>query len=237
MNQRLRMEPAVLLPVAADALGVGLYTLVLPRLVVALQRPSLLNAFLIGAVYLLFCGAVYLLRRQPPRSAPAHQGLMAALGVTFSLFVTYMMADSAGFFANLEGLDPNPGVGAMVAIMVGAVLWLALIALYPTVLTLSVPQDVAATPGRHFLSLVGVNVMIVVTAAYWQVLFSGTEPYDDLAVGGKVLVFLVVYLFFLLFFAAPRLLAFLKKPTHVALLSFLLQTGYYVWRSLSQSAW
>ncbi len=237
MNHGLRMEPAVLLPVAADVLGVGLYTLVLPRLVVAFQRPALLNAFLIGGVYLLFCGAVYLLRRQPPRAAPARRGLLAALGVTFSLLVTYMMAESAGFFANVERLDPNPGAGAVAAITVGAVLWLGLLALYPAVLTISVPQDVAATAGRHFLSLVGVNVMIVVTVAYWQVLFSGTEPYEDLAVGGKVLVFLVVYLFFLLFFAAPRLLAFLKEPTRVALLSFLLQTGYYVGHSVSQSAW
>lgn len=237
MGRKLRIEPAIFLPVLADVAGVFLYSLLLPLLVDVFQRPGLFNAFLIGGVYLFFCGAVYLLRRQPPRAATGHKWLLAALGITFSLFVTYMMADSAGFFANVERLDPTPGAGAVVAITGGAVLWLALVALYPALLMASIVPDAVATAGRRFFSLLGVNVMIVVTAAYWQVLFAGTEPYDDLAVGGKIVIFLVVYLFFLLFFAAPRTLAFLKEPTRIALVSFLLQTAYYVWRSVSQSAW
>lgn len=233
----MRVEPAALAPVAADVLSVALYLLVLPRLVTVLQRPGLLNALLIGGVYLLFCGAVYLLRRQPPAAATGHRGILAALGVTFSLFVTYMMADSAGFFANVEQLDPTPGVGMMAAITGGAVVWLALVALYPVLLSVEVAPVGAGTAGRHFLSLLGVNLMILVTAAYWQVFFAGTEPYEGLGPGGKALIFLVVYLFFLLFFAAPRTLAFLKRPTLAALASFLLQTAFYVWDSVSGSAW
>ena len=237
MGGRLRLESALLLPLLADLLGIVLYMLLLPHLVSAFRQPSVMNTLLVGAVYLLFCGAVYLLRRQPPRTATSHQWLLAALATNFGFFVLYMMADGAGFFDNLDRLDGTPGTGMVLGITLGAGLLLVLVFLYPVLLSIDIRPAAEATVGRHFLSLLGINLMILVTAAYWQVAFAGAEAYEGLALGGKLLIFLVVYLFFLLFFAAPRTLSLLKNPSWVALASFLLQTGYYVWNSLSRGAW
>jgi hypothetical protein len=79
--------------------------------------------------------------------------------------------------------------------------------------------------------------MILVTVAYWQATFADTEAYTGLALGGKILIFLVVYAFFMVFFAPPRMLFLLKQPTIPAVLSFLGQTGYFVWNSLDRIAW
>ncbi len=79
--------------------------------------------------------------------------------------------------------------------------------------------------------------MILAVTAFWNAYFNGIEPYEGLAIGGKILIFMVTYIFFLLFFAPPRMLFLLNKSTNFAWLTFLLQTGYFVWDSLSRLAW
>ena len=225
------------IPVLADLSGVLLYLLLLPRLVSAFSQPSIASALFIILVYLSFCGSVYLLRRQPPSVAPRYQDLLASTGLLFSLFVGYMVAESAGFFANVGELDSDPGPVAILAVLISGALWLALLFLYPLLLSLPIAPAEATTQAQSLLALLGVNLMILVTAAYWQATFADVEPYDDLTAGGKLLIFLAVYLFFLLFFAAPRALILLRSPASLPLISFLLQTGYYVWNSLSGNAW
>ena len=89
----------------------------------------------------------------------------------------------------------------------------------------------------EFLAILGVNLMILTVTAFWNAYFNGIEPYEGLAIGGKILIFLVTYIFFLLFFAPSRMLFLLKKSNNFAWLTFLLQTGYFVWDSLSRLAW
>ena len=86
-------------------------------------------------------------------------------------------------------------------------------------------------------SLLGVNVMILTTVGFWSAYFADTEPYVGLAMGGKILIFIMAYIFFMLFFAAPRMLFLLKRPGTAGVATFILQTGFYVWQLLSGTAW
>jgi hypothetical protein len=63
------------------------------------------------------------------------------------------------------------------------------------------------------------------------------QSYESLALRGKLLNFRPVYLFFLLFYVPPRLLFLLKNPGPSSVITFLLQTRYYVWSLLSRTVW
>ena len=89
----------------------------------------------------------------------------------------------------------------------------------------------------EFFALLGVNAMILTTVGFWHAYFSDIEPYEGLAMGAKVLIFLLTYIFFMLFFAAPRMLFLLKRPSAVGIATFIVQTGFYIWRLLSGTAW
>ena len=51
------------------------------------------------------------------------------------------------------------------------------------------------------------------------------------------LIFVMVWIFYLLFLSAPRLLLLGLNPKAIAWASFLLSSGYFVWQSLARSAW
>ncbi|MCJ7680837.1 MAG: hypothetical protein MUP70_08945, partial [Candidatus Aminicenantes bacterium] len=149
--------------------------------------------------------------------------------------------ETAGLF---EWLDTISGTleDKSAALVLGCViLWLILAFLYMIVLIVDIKPSPSkgtfSTWMKELFALLGVNVMILITVGFWHSYFSVVEPYTDLAAGGKILIFLLTYVFFLLFFAAPRMLFLLKRPGVAGVVSFVLQTGYYVWHLLSGTAW
>lgn len=231
-------------PVIADITAVIMFIFFLPRLTDFFLGKSLLNGIFIGCVYLFFCAAVVLIRKLPNpagQKSGYSKGSMGFFGVFFGIFVTYMMAETAGFFNYLDQISGTIENKTAVAVLGGVILWLILAFLYMVILIVDIKPTLAkdkfSTWVIELVSLMLVNAMILVTVGFWNAFFSGTEPYEDLAVGGKILIFLLTYAFFMLFFAAPRMLFMLKRPGAAGIVTFLLQTGYYVWHLLSGTAW
>ena len=231
-------------PVIADVLAVILYLIFLPRLTAFFLNKSLLNGALVGVIYLIFCVSVVIVRKLP---SPADQktgypkGWMGFFGINFGIFVTFIMAETAGFFELLDNMSGTIEGNTAAAVLGGVILWLILAFLYMIVLIVDIKPTL---PKRKFsnwiielFALLSVNAMILITVGFWNAYFFYTEPYDGLAMGGKILIFVMTYIFFMLFFAPPRMLFLLKKPGVAGLVTFILQTGYYVWHLLSGTAW
>ena len=228
----------------ADLIMILTYMVFIPQLSAFFSQKSYFHGGVVTLVYLIFCASVVLIRKLPgadPKKSEYSRGWLAFFAVFFGIFITYIIAETAGFFTRLDSL---PGtIEGTVALLVlgGFVLWLLLAFLYLTVVLFKIkPYITLSNSGTllvEFLGMLGVNLMIITVTAYWNAIFSGIEPYEDLAIGGKILIFLVTYIFFLLFFAPPRMLFLLKKSNQFAWLTFLLQTGYFVWDTLSRLAW
>jgi hypothetical protein len=167
---------------------------------------------------------------------------MVFLGVLFSIFVSFMMADAAGLFDNLDtmDLDANNPVVSLGAVG-GVLIWIAWIFVYPGILMANIKPTIglasSSCPWIELISLLGINLMVIVTAAHWRAYFADTTPYEGLGLGAKLLIFAATFAFFLLFYAPPRLL-FLSKVRHASgIVTFLLQLGYIVWDTLTRVAW
>ncbi len=231
-------------PVIADVVTVILYLLFLPRLTEFFTHKSMLSGILVGVIYLIFCVSVVIIRKLPD---PAEQksgyskGWMGFFGVFFGIFVTYMMADAAGFFELLGRMSGTIEGKTSAAVLGGMILWLILAFLYLIILIIKIKPSrnkrTFSTWMIELFALLGVNTMILTTVGFWSAYFSDTEPYVGLAMGGKILIFALTYIFFMLFFAAPRMLFLLKRPGAAGIVTFILQTGYYVWHLLSGTAW
>lgn len=242
MEQLVKTMPINAAPVIADLLGIALYVFMLPRLTAQFQQKSLPNALLIGGVYLLFCLSVYMIRRQPNSTGAGpdsvSRGALGFLGVAFGIFVSYMIVESAGLLDRLDTIGAYElSPAASIGVLVGVTVWLVLAFLYTAIVILEIKPVERRLFSADLLSLLGVNLMILVTVAYWRATFADTEPYEGLALGGKLLIFLLTYVFFMFFFAPPRMLFLLRRPTNSAIVSFLVQTGYFVWHSLNRVAW
>lgn len=225
----------------ADVFVFILYLLLLPRLTGLFKQKAPASAILIGCIYLLFCFAVYLIRRRPNAAGTAvtfSRELLGFLAVIFGIMVIYMMVDGAGLLIKLDSVD----TGSMkqltyVGIVIGSIIGLGLAFLYAVIVVIDIQPAGQRQFWTEIVSLLGVNLMILTTVAFWQATFADTEPYQGLGIGGKLLIFMMTYLFFLLFFAPPRMLFLLNEPSNVSAITFLLQTGYFVWDSVSKFAW
>jgi hypothetical protein len=231
-------------PVLADVVTVVLYLVFLPRLTAFFTNKSLLHGALVGVIYLIFCGSVVMIRKLPgplDKKTEYRRGWMGFFGLFFGIFVTYMVADTAGFFELLGSLSGTIEGKASAAVLGGMILWFILAFLYLIILIVNIKPGHAKSTSSTWIielfALLGVNAMILTTVGFWSAYFSDTEPYIGLAMGGKILIFLMTYIFFMLFFAAPRMLFLLKRPGAAGMVTFILQTGYYVWHLLAGTAW
>jgi len=228
----------------ADLMLFLAYMFFLPHLSAFFSQQSYVHGGMVALVYLIFCTAVVLIRKLPgadSKKSEYHRGWLGFFAITFGIFITYVIAETAGFFTKLDNFQGTiEGKGALL-VLAGFILWLLLAFLYMTVVLIKVkPHKSRSSSGTlvlEFLGILGVNAMILTLTAFWNSYFSGIEPYEDLAIGGKILIFLFTYIFFLLFFAPPRMLFILKKRKRFIWLTFLLQTAYFVWDSLSRLAW
>lgn len=228
----------------ADLMMLLSYVVFLPQLSAFFSQQSYFHGGVVTLVYLVFCASVVLIRKLPgtnSKKSEYSRGWLAFFALNFGIFITYIIAESAGFFTRLDNLPGTIEGKAALWVLAGFIVWLLLAFLYMAVVLVkikpSVSQNNSGTFLFEFLGILGVNLMIVMVTAFWNGSFHGIEPYEDLAMGGKILIFLVTYVFFLLFFAPPRMLFLLKKSNQYAWLSFFLQTGYFVWDSLSRLAW
>ena len=233
-------------PILVDIGAILLYTISIPILVDQFTDKSLLNSFIIGFVYLLFCGSIFLLKRleRDGESKAWRSGsTLAVLGIFFGLMVAYLIIDSAGFFEWLDTTENPVSDNPIQSVFIcfGVILWLAVVSLYAVVLAVNIKPTIPEGTRRHvvaeYVGLAGINLMIIVTIAGWQAMFADTEPYVDLDIGAKIIIFIAACAFFLLFFAPPRLVYVVMRPIPSSYITFIIQTVYYVWSLLASTAW
>ena len=228
----------------ADLMMLLTYMVFLPHLSTFFSQKSYFHGGVVTLVYLIFCTSVVLIRKLPganSKKSEYRRGWLAFFAVNFGVFITYIIAETAGFFTKLDSLQGTIEGTVALFVLAGFILWLLLAFLYMIVVLVKIKPYISLSNSEtllvEFLGVLGVNVMILTVTAFWNAYFNGIEPYEGLAIGGKILIFMVTYIFFLLFFAPPRMLFLLNKSANFAWLTFLLQTGYFVWDSLSRLAW
>lgn len=194
----------------------------IPHAARLLEDRSWLTGAAVLLAYLAMCFGLVLLKlvRTRPQGVSAtpgessgmlNQGCALSLAIPFCIFVLVMLLDTSGIIAGndawLEQFRTGKAMDAVLSAL-GILLFIVVLGLFPWAL-LSQPRprvDLFSPAGMLFraLGLVGANSMILATSAYWHSQLADGEPMG-LALGGRILVFCLVYPVFLMFYAPPRL--------------------------------
>lgn len=199
---------------------------------------SMANAILLVSIYVLVCVSVYLLKRLP--SLGASRGLVKAAplltfqGAIFAMFFVSMTMEASGALAYLETAEDPAGNAWL---MWGTIAVIALAMVYPAILAIDVKPVAGDRPWLRPALLIVLNAFAVLAIAFWEVTFADTEPYSDLGLRTKLVIFAASYVFYLLFCAAPRVLLVAIERSVLGTASFLASSAYFVWSSLSRTGW
>ena len=209
------------IPILADLVGVGLAFLLLPLLAERFQALAFINSVILGFFFLLFCLAVYGLKKLAPvergtlalRRSLLAQRPLGVLGVIFALIFTVAVAYSVGFLDSVVGVNrfllDEPSVTLYLLLTPAS--WFGLSLIYMLLLSGETEQTVQPGEGRYPLlslaGLSGVNLMAVGLTAVSQSLWARYP-----GVGNSYLVFTLTFLLYLLLFGPPRLLYQTKQP-------------------------
>ena len=237
MQQTIRR----LIPFLADLMGVGLAFLLLPVLTDRFQELAFVNSIILGLVFLLFCLAVYALKKLAPvvpANEPRPAGLLlqkrslTVLGVFFALIFTLAVAYAVGFLDSVIGVNrfllDEPAV--TIYLLLTPASWFGLSLIYMLLLSSETEQTVQPGSARYplfsLLGLIGVNLMAVAFTAVWGAFWM---RFDTPA--GIYLLFLVIFLLYVLLFSPPRLLYQTKqsRPWWLGLLTFVPFLLYMAW--------
>jgi hypothetical protein len=180
-------------------------------LVQRLSTPAGTNALLVSTVFILFCFAVYAVRKLHPaagESSSEADGLLSSrvrgvLAFFCGLVMTAVIAHQLGYFASIQvtgiGDINEGGVAAFYSFAPGA--WLGFAMLYILVLAFPVRPTISFPSTKYtaaaLFALLGQQLMLLVMAAEMAAVFT-TLPW---VVGAFLLVGLL-----LLLFLPPRLL-------------------------------
>lgn len=238
--------------VALDLLAIVCLIWLLPHLVARLGQSDWLNALIIAAGYLAMCAGLVLARIYTPKAqkvaVPEEEGdkpdgtdgggalgCALATAIPFSIFVAVMMLMASGALDGdaswLDQFQARLEASAVLSIL-GVVGFFVFMGLFPWALLYQPRRRAARLTWAGFvaqlLGLLGVNSMVLITAAFWQAGLADAEPMG-LALGGRILVFLASYVVFLLFYAPPRLALLSITGGDWSLLSFLVMLGVIIW--------
>lgn len=241
----------------ADACTIAGFYLAVPWLISRFAAQDTMNLLVVSAAYLLMCAGLWAGKKYaPPKHARTNgkadkqgeasssdeescSGCTTALSIPFAFMALVMVIEGAGAMGGNEQntkafdnfLEHNGTIGPIA--IIGALL---VIAVFP-ILMYWKPKPAAKPRGaaRGFiitaLSALAINTMVWVTTAYWEWQFSETEPMD-VAIGGKILVWVLGYAVMLMFFAPPRLALITLSPSRWAYVSFAVVLGVAVWRMM-----
>lgn len=217
-------------PLLADLAGLLLIVLVLAPMARQFQDLGFANSVWMGFFFVLFCLAVYGLKKLRP-VAGQEQGLLAfffekntlgALGVLFALSISAATAYVVGFLDSVvainRGLLDEPSV--TIYLLLTPASWFGLALIYMLLLTSETDATVEPQTAHYalfsFLGLAGVNLMGVVFTAVWQALWRRFSGVDGSA--WLVLLNFVLYLFLL---SPPRLIYVARSRSILAVLTLL----------------
>lgn len=234
--------------ISIDALTVGAAFWLLPAITALIAVPGPGNIALIGGAYALMCIGVLIGRLSarplsadrpedaPPAPARIKPGCSAWFSLPFALFVIAMLTESSGALDEATAFGRaflgESGTGSAYAVPF-IIVFIAVMVAFPLVAMVPLRPAIRRGSPTHFAGLLvataAINAMVLVTTAYWEYQLADAEPMD-IAIGGKILVFLVSYAVFLMFYAPPRMALAEAAGGNASRASFLVMLGIYVWR-------
>lgn len=225
-----------ILPLLADAAGVAGVGLLLPRLSVQFAEPSTINVLIISGAFVVYCTAVYLIRKLEPNADAERVSrlpgwltrtiTMRLLAIFFALALAVLFLQQFGYWDAIFVVDDRLiGAGESSSFFVyGPGAWIGASLFYVLVLSASVRVTINEESGSYsglaLLGLLGVNGMLVLGTAVLQALaiFSGWA--------GLVAAFGLL----VLLFAPPRIWYLAKRPSLLAALSYLGLLFFCAWQ-------
>lgn len=220
-----------IVPLLADATGVGLALLLLRPLAQRFQEMAFINSVLLGIFFLLFFLGVYALKRLIPATSSYGRAepqplpsarILAVFGVLFALAYTLAIAYVVGFLDSVIHLNRQvlDEPSATMYLLLTPASWFGLSLLY--MLMLSSPTESTVQPGTPryailaFLGLTAINLMAVVLTAVWHALWLRFEP-----PASSWWLAILIFIVYLILLAPPRFLYHLKQRSWLAALPFL----------------
>jgi hypothetical protein len=225
-----------ILPLLADVAGVAALILLLPTLSGLFAEASTINVLIIGAVFVVYCAAVYLIRKLEPAADAERVSRLPAwltqtltmrlLAIFFALVLAVLILQQLGYWDSIFVADDRIlGAGESSAFFVyGPGAWIAAALFYVLVLSASVRVTIEEASrnytGVALLGLLGVNGMLLLGTAVLQAtqLFTGWLG----AIGAFVLLVLL--------FAPPRVWYLAKRPSLLATVSYLGLLLFCAWQ-------
>ncbi|GJM42269.1 MAG: hypothetical protein DHS20C20_25510 [Ardenticatenaceae bacterium] len=216
----------MILPLLADAAGVASVVLLLPTLSALFAEPSTVNVLIISGVFVVYCTAVYLIRKLEPAADAERLSRLPAwltqtltmrlLAIFFALGLAVLFLQQFGYWDSIFVVDDRVlGAGESASLFVyGPGAWIGASLFYVLVLSASVRVTIEDESrnyaGLALLGLLGVNGMLLLATAVLQAsgFFSGWLG----AIGAFVLLVLL--------FAPPRVWYLMKRPSLLATISY-----------------
>ena len=234
MKQKQRF--LTILPLLADAAGVAGVILLLPTLTALFVDPSTINVLIISGAFVVYCTAVYLIRKLEPAADAERLSRLPAwladpltmrlLAILFSLALAVLFLQQFGYWDSIFVVDDRIlGAGESSSFFVyGPGAWIGVSLFYVLVLSASVrvtiEEESRNYSGLALLGLLGVNGMLLLGTAVLQSLnvFSGWLGMS----GAFVLLGLL--------FAPPRIWYLAKRPSLLATFSYLFLLLFCAWQ-------
>lgn len=225
------------IPLLADGIALGLHILLLPALTAQMVDHAAVNVLLLAGFYLLFCSAVYLIRKlEPAAGEPAlpqrlqSRPLRGALAVLFGVVMMLAISAQLGYLDSLltaSARQLGEG-GAAVFFVLAPGAWLGFSLFYILILISDFETTIrrdSANYGRvAFFALLAVNTMLLVISAQGRVIVQ-----NWVGPGARPLLFPFVFILLLLLFGPTRLLYQTRRPRMEGVITFLALLGYATW--------
>lgn len=219
-----------------DGLTLVAYYFLLPFLTARFHAQDISNLVLVIGGYLLLCAGILVCKLlEPVEENKPGCALVLWLAWPYAIFVIVMLFESSGALTTgssaserLSELTSGGPLGTILLVLV----FLIVLLLFPLlVLVKPRPRYNYGSPAHTWLRIFGVaavNFMALVTVAYWEWQLADAEPME-MALGGKLLVFLLAYAVFLMFYAPPRLALINLEPGRWTFVGYAVMLGYTVW--------
>jgi len=224
-KQQLNLKTAV--PITIDVLTILTLILWEDTLSTRFQNQSAINATLLGGVFILFCIAVYWLKKLEPETDTTPSWVPAqlqsetgqrVLGVLFGVAIALGVAHQLGYMESIFIVDDRViGAGESSAFFVyGPASWLGAGLIYMLILSSTTPPRFLKAESRYnrvaALGLAGVNLMLVMATAELQAAIQSAH----------ILWILGTFLILVVLFMPTRLVYLSKQPQISSLISFVI---------------
>ena len=153
----------------------------------------------------------------------------------YALFVVVMIFDSSGAFIEGSGWGnrlENLTKGNSLIFLLVIFLFLVILVLFPLILLMKSRPRIKYNSRSHTIlrigSVVTVDIMVLITAAYWEWQLADSEPMQ-ISLAGKILVFILGYMVFLMFYAPPRLAIISLEPNRWSFAGYAVILGFLLW--------